>query len=235
MYYPLFGDLPVASILYVEDDLGLAHVVSRWLEKRGHMVTHLDTCQEALEYLRYTNFDLAIFDWELPDRSGAELLREYRRHGGMIPVMMLTQRSKVEDKLDGFSAGADDYLTKPFDGREFMMRVQALLNRPRTMLPKHLKLLDLVLDIESRTAIRGETVVSLSKRESLLLEMLMKRPDQMIPSDSILNTVWSDPDDGGTVDALTTCIGRLRKKIDVAGQKSMIRNVHGLGYGIFSS
>ena len=221
MQYLLFGELPVANILYVEDDLGLAHIVCRWLEKQGHSVVHLEDCAAAHEYMKFSAFDLAIFDWELPDRTGKELLQEYRQGGGMLPVLMLTQRSKVEDKLDGFGAGADDYLTKPFDGRELMMRVQALLNRPRTLVPKQLTFYDLVLDLESRTLVRGDEVISLSKKEGRLLEFLMKRPERLLPVELIINSVWSGEDDCGSVDALTTCLGRLRKKIDRPGQSSM--------------
>ncbi len=222
----------MAKILHVEDDLDLARVIRRWLEKEGHCVTHLEDATSTIDFLDYSVYDLLILDWELPKRTGQEVLSQYRQEGGTVPVLMLTARSNIEDKLKGFQSGADDYLTKPFDGREFMMRVNALLNRPRVLLKKTPQWDDLSLDIERQVLLRGQVSIKLNKKECQVLEFLMKRPEQIFPANILLNTIWADSDEG-TVNALAACIARLRKKIDKPGCNSYIKNVQGAGYGLY--
>ena len=123
----------MAKILFVEDDLLLAEVVQNWLQKENHSCLHLSRGDDARTTLQREQFDLIIMDRSLPDAEGTVILSEYRGAGGKTPVLMLTGKRKVEEKLEGFDAGADDYLTKPFDGRELMVRVKALLKRPAAL------------------------------------------------------------------------------------------------------
>jgi DNA-binding response OmpR family regulator len=223
----------LANILLADDDVPLATVVSRWLKKEGHTVTLVDNGKDAQRYLEYSAFDLLILDWTMPEMSGDELLRAYRSAGGTVPVIMLTGKREIEDKMQGFESGADDYLTKPFDGRELVMRVKALLKRPTALSGNKLTFEYLELDTGARSvSVQGKTV-PLTVREFGLLEFLVRRARQFVPSETILNTVWKDEENAGS-EALSTCVRRLRQKIDIEGQRSLVRNSHGIGYGIFS-
>jgi two-component system, OmpR family, manganese sensing response regulator len=223
----------MSKILFVEDDLLLAEVIQRWVEKENHICTHLSTGAEARAALRREQFDLIILDWQLSDDSGVSILSEFRGARGKTPVIMLTGKRTVEDKLEGFDAGADDYLTKPFDGRELMVRIRALLKRPSElndgrMIVGHLELCPELHAVKRK----GETIM-LTPREFTLLSFLMGRPDQLFSSDRLLDMVWAKVEDASP-EALATCIKRLRSKIDQPGTPSVIRNVHGVGYGFFS-
>jgi len=151
--------------------------------------------------------------------------------------MFLTRRSAIEDKLIGFSEGADDYLAKPFDGRELMARVQALLNRPKRLVDKCIRFSDLEINVAQGTlsTTDSEKRVQLAPLESRLLEFMIRRAETVIPHSMLLDSIWTSEDGAGSVEALAVCINRLRKKLSISrhGGK-LIKNIPSRGYGIFA-
>lgn len=222
----------MANILLVDDDIELATVIARWLKKEGHEVTHVLNGRAGEEYLHFSTFDLMILDWMMPEMTGQELLVKHRATGGTTPVIMLTGKREIEDKEIGFSSGADDYLTKPFNGRELILRVNALLRRSNNVIDDSLVFSHLKLDRKTRNAEIDGKQISLTVKEFALLEFLIRRKQQFIPTESIMASIWQGEESVGT-EALMTCISRLRQKIDKEKGRSLIRNSHGLGYGIF--
>lgn len=222
----------MAKILIVEDDLQLAALVARWLQKESHVVEHVDNGGEALQRLRFDSYDLIILDWNLPEVEGIDILRDFRSRGGRTPVLMLTGRKSIEEKVKGLEVGADDYLPKPFDGRELTARIRALIRRPPVLTSDVLKVGDIELDTKNHTAKRAGVDLKLLPKEFALLEFLMRHPEEIFSATRLLEHVWPSETDS-TTEALTSCIKRLRKKIDKPDEESVIRNVHGAGYGLF--
>jgi len=222
----------MAKILVVEDDLDLARVVSRWLGVEGHIIDMAGDLAEARHLLGSSEYDLIILDRMLPDGEGADLVRAYRLEGCPTPVLFLTGKRSIEEKVEGLESGGDDYLTKPFHGKELMARVSALLRRPVKIAHAALKIGRLELVPERRSIKRDGQEIALVAREYSLLEFLLRHPRELFPAERLLNQVWSDDSSVGT-EALSSCIKRLRKKLDVDGQESFVKNVYGVGYGIF--
>ncbi|HEY9871647.1 MAG TPA: response regulator transcription factor [Candidatus Obscuribacterales bacterium] len=219
----------MAKILLIEDDPALGRMVKDWLTFEHHLVELSADGGEGWDRLQVYEYDLLIIDWDLPEKSGLEICREFRAQGGTTPILMLTGKRSISDKESGFDAGADDYLTKPFHTKELSARVRALIRRSERFLGNILKHKNLVLDPVARTVKRDGKDVDLLPKEFSLLEFLMRHPNQVFSAEALLSRVWSTDSDAG-VDAITTCIKRLRKKIDVQGNPSVIRTVHGVGY-----
>lgn len=222
----------MAKILVVEDDHELAGSVKDWLSFDRHTVEHVDTGTEGLDRLKESKYELVILDWELPGITGPEILRQFRSGGGMTPVLILTGKRSMKDKEEGFESGCDDYLTKPFQGKELSLRVKALLRRPQQVVSAVLKYGDIELDPDEFRVSRAGEDVRLVPKEFALLEFLMRNSRKLFSADELLQRVWASDADA-TADALTTCIKRLRKKMDREGEPSIIRNVHGVGYGLY--
>ena len=195
-------------------------------------MVHVDNGVKAQDYLKYSSFDLLILDWLMPELSGIDLLHSYRAAGGSVPVLMLTGKDKIDEKLEGLSQGADDYLTKPFDGRELVMRVKVLLRRAPALQGDIITFAGLELSNKSTSVKKNDKSINLTGKEFALLEFLMRRKNQIIPYATILSSVWTEDVESGP-EALTACVKRLRQKIDSEGQPSLIRNSHGIGYGLF--
>ena len=219
----------MAKILIVEDETELARSVADWLTLDHYTAEVVHSGGEALDRLKTFEYDLVILDINLPEISGLHILKEFRAMGRATPVLMLTGKGDIADKEAGFDAGSDDYLTKPFHGRELTARVRALLRRPLTYSGTTMKANDLVLDKNKHCAIRNGEEIILVPRELALLEFFMRYPNKVFSPEAILNRVWSNETDA-TVDAVTTCVKRLRKKLDVEGKPSIIRTIHGAGY-----
>jgi DNA-binding response OmpR family regulator len=219
----------VAKILVVEDDPKLAKLVSDWLKTEHHIVECINDGEEAAGSLKAYDYDLLVLDWNLPRVSGIELVQGYRARGGQSPVLMLTGMDKIADKEKGFDSGADDYLTKPFEGRELTARVRALLRRPSAIVGNTLEFAGVKIDRGNYCVTRAGEEINLLPKEFALLEFMMLRPNRVFSAEELLNKVWPN-DSTSTADALTTCIKRLRKKLEVEGQQSIIRTVHGVGY-----
>lgn len=218
----------MAKLLLIEDDDGLAESVSDWLRSQQYVVDVVDTGTEGWDRLRLYHYDAAIVDWQLPGMSGVEICREYRNSGGMTPILMLTGKGEISEKETGLDAGADDYLTKPFDVKELAARLRALLRRPPTAKPSIIKVRDIELDPITAKVTKGGVTIDLPKREFALLEFFMRHPNQIFSAEALLDRVWSSESEA-TVDALKSCIKRLRKKLE-GDDSEMLKNVHGVGY-----
>ncbi len=219
----------MAKILVVEDDRALQVTIVDTLKFDRHEVEAAADGEAALAMLSASEYDLLIIDVHLPSRDGIELCKTYRSRGGRAPVLFLTARNTISDKEQGFLAGCDDYLTKPFHVRELSLRTQALLRRARTGDSDVLSVRDLQLNRRTHEVSRGEKPVALSRMEFALLEFLMRNPDQVFSAEAIVARVWPS-DSERSPDTLRTAIKKLRDKIDSPGQASLIRNMHGIGY-----
>lgn len=217
----------MAKILVVEDDPDTLDCIVKMLSFEHHAV---ETCLDGdagWHMVRTYDFDLLILDWEIPEKSGVQICRDFRSLGGRTPILMLTGKVRITDKEEGLDSGADDYLTKPFDLRELAARVRALLRRPVAGTDNILQVADIVLDPIKYHVTKGGTAISLLPKEFQLLEYFMRHGNEVISPQSLLNHVWPSESDA-TVDALRTNIKRLRKKIDPEGER--ICTVHGVGY-----
>jgi len=219
----------MAKILIIEDDLVVARMVLDWLEAEHHVAESVHTGNDGWDRLKFYSYDLAIVDWQLPGISGVELCRNYRSNGGTIPILMLTGKTSIENKEEGFDAGADDYLTKPFDIRELGMRVQALLRRPSEIVRPLQGLGQVALDYKKYAIVRDGVSIKLLPKEFALVEFLLRHPGRFFTPEQILNHVWQSDSDS-TVDSLRTCIKRLRQRVDSDGQPSLIQSARGFGY-----
>ena len=216
--------------LLVEDDRRIAGFVVRGLREAGFAVDHAVDGEAGLEAAQQTSHDVAIIDLMLPKRDGLSVIDEMRRRGIGMPVLILSARRSVDDRVKGLQAGGDDYLTKPFAFAELLARVQALLRRAtRTPEPTTLTVEDLALDLLSRRVTRGGKLIDLRPREFALLEYLMRNAGRVVSKTMILSHVWEYSFDPQTniVDVL---VSRLREKIDRPFEKKLIQTARGVGY-----
>ncbi len=217
--------------LLVEDDPRLADVTRRALEREGLEVMLAARGHQALEALgdRSEKFDLVILDVGLPDADGFDICRLMRAHEIWVPVLMLTARTAVADRVSGLDAGADDYLAKPFAIEELLARVRALSRRGPAPRPTLVEVGELRLNVTTHEAWRGDTPVDLSKRELALLEALMRRPGQVLSKDSLLAEAWAGERTQHS-NVVEVYVRYLREKIDRPFGVSSIENVRGAGY-----
>lgn len=216
--------------LIVEDDRAIAEFVGRGLRQAGFAVDQAADGETGLELALSEPYDVAIVDLMLPQRDGLSLIDELRRRGRTIPVLILSARRSVDDRVRGLQSGGDDYLTKPFAFAELLARVQALVRRAtRSPEPTTLTLGDLTLDLLSRKVTRGSTPIELRPREFALLEYLLRNPGKVVSKTMILAHVWDYSFDPQTniVDVL---VSRLREKIDRPFDHKLVRTVRGVGY-----
>ena len=216
--------------LIVEDDRAIAEFVGRGLREAGFAVDQAPDGETGLELALSEPYDVAIVDLMLPQRDGLSLIDELRRRGRTIPVLILSARRSVDDRVRGLQSGGDDYLTKPFAFAELLARVQALVRRAtRSPEPTTLTIGDLTLDLLSRRVTRGSTPIELRPREFALLEYLMRNPGKVVSKTMILSHVWDYSFDPQTniVDVL---VSRLREKIDRPFDRKLVRTVRGVGY-----
>jgi DNA-binding response OmpR family regulator len=220
----------VAKVLLVEDDGNVSDAVQEVLRFEGYIVDAVDNGQDALYRLKYHSYDLMIIDWGLPDMTGIEVCAQYRQAGGTVPILMLTGRGGIDDKVTGLDYGADDYLTKPFDTDELTARVRAILRRPRAMLSTVLEAHGLQLNTASQTVTLNSIEVILQAQEFALLECLLRHKNQVLSIESLIDKVWST-DSEVSPDAVRQCVTRLRKKLDKS-TVPIVTTVVGLGYSI---
>ena len=216
--------------LIVEDDRAIAEFVERGLREAGFAVDQASDGETGLELALSEPYDVAIVDLMLPHRDGLSLIDELRRRGRTIPVLILSARRSVDDRVRGLQSGGDDYLTKPFAFAELLARVQALVRRAtRSPEPTTLTIGDLTLDLLSRRVTRGSTPIELRPREFALLEYLMRNRGKVVSKTMILSHVWDYSFDPQTniVDVL---VSRLREKIDRPFDRKLVRTVRGVGY-----
>ena len=225
------GIVTMMRILVVEDEERLARRLARVLDEEGYATETVGDGRSALARALAAPFDLLIVDWMLPDLDGIQVVRRLRAAEMSVPILMLTARGQIEDRVTGLDAGADDYLPKPFALTELLARVRALSRWPREgkLADSVLRAGDVSLDPARHAVWRGEERVDLSAKEFALLATLIKRPRQVFTRSVLLDTVWGGHDDvyGNVVDLY---VSYLRKKLDRDGEPSHIRTVRGVGY-----
>jgi two-component system response regulator QseB len=221
----------VAKVLLVEDDKDLSTTVVDALRDERYIVEAAMNGDDGSNLLKLEEFDIIILDWDLPGKSGVEILREYRSTGKTTPIIMLTGRAHINNKEEGMESGADDYLTKPFDIRELKARLRALLRRASGNSSNQICVGDLVLDPGKYTITRAGADIHLAPKDFALLEFFMRNPDQVFSVQTIMSRVWSYDSDASS-EGLRTAIRRIRKVIDTGEDPSdsMIENVARIGY-----
>jgi DNA-binding response OmpR family regulator len=218
----------MARILIVDDDPDILELVSDALTLENFDVEAFDNAVNAKNTLRYGDFDLLIFDWNMPSLSGVDLCRAYRQGGGSSPVMMLTGKSDTKDKVEGLECGADDYLTKPFNVQELLARVRAHLRRAdgKFVSGDSLRFGSITLDTAGHRVHKEDQEVKLLPKEFLILELFMRYPTRVFSADAILNRVWGSKE-SATPEVVRTYIKNIRKKLDL---EDFIETVHSVGY-----
>jgi two-component system OmpR family response regulator len=216
-------------VLVVEDELKMARLVKRGLEREGYAVDVALDGNEALWAARETPYDAIVLDAMIPGVDGFEVCRQLRKEGRWAPLLMLTARDSVQDRVAGLDAGADDYLTKPFAFSELFARVRSITRRDVGERPVVLTVGDLSLDPSRREVYRGETAVALSAKEFALLEHFMRNPGAVLSRTQILEHVWDFAYEG-TSNVVDVYVGYLRQKIDRPFECDSIETVRGAGY-----
>ncbi|WP_395737109.1 response regulator transcription factor [Prosthecobacter sp.] len=218
-------------ILIVEDDSKTAALLSSALRQEEFDVTHVADGESGLQQALDGSFDALVVDIMLPKRDGLSLVREMRQQGRTTPVIMLSARGEVEQRVEGLNAGADDYLPKPFALSELLARLRSLLRRNVVLKPAVLGLADLTYDTGTRETRRAGKRIDLSSRESLLLECLLRAEGRVVSRRDIIVCVWEYDFDPGT-NLVDVYVRRLREKIDRDHSPFLIQTVRGLGYAI---
>jgi two-component system response regulator MprA len=216
------------AILVVDDDAGLRKALRRVLTANGFEVEEAAGGAEALAELRSRSFDLVVLDVMMPGRDGIEICEQLRAEGDGLPVLMLTARDAVRDRVVGLEAGADDYLVKPFANEELVARIRALLRRSGTA-HDMLSFADLELDVLTRDARRGDRAIELSPIEFELLEFFLRHPRQVLTRGLIYERVWGY-DASLSSNSLDVFVGHLRRKLEAAGERRLIHTVRGVGF-----
>jgi two-component system response regulator MprA len=217
------------AVLVVDDDAAVLGAIDRALRLEGYSVTCASTGSEALESLALSPPDAIVLDLQLPDIDGLEVCRRLRAADNDTPVLMLTARDAIDDRVLGLDAGADDYLVKPFALAELVARLRALLRRRSDGAGKTLRFQDLSLDLGTREATRGERSFSLTRIEFDLLELLLRNPRQVLSRELILDRVWGYSFDS-TTNSLAVYVGYLRRKTEAGGEPRLIHTARGVGY-----
>lgn len=220
-------------MLLVDDDPELLQLLFDELQGAGHRCVGVNNGQDALMHLRRGHFALVVLDWTLPDFSGVEICRRLRSSGNTTPVLMVTARDALEERVAALDAGADDYLTKPFELDELQARVRAQLRRREYTsgqeAPARLELGDLSIDLILRRVLRAEQEINLSQREFDLLVCLVKHPEQVLEREQILELVWGKPFVGDP-NTLDVYMGYLRRKLEKPGLAQLLHTVRGVGF-----
>jgi DNA-binding response OmpR family regulator len=219
------------NILLVEDERKLADAVAEGLEGEGYAVTLSPTGEEALSSIRRLHFDLILLDLMLPARSGFEVLSDMRKSGLHTPVLILTSRDSIEDRVHGLDTGADDYLVKPFAFAELLARIRALMRRNLPPAASSLRIADLTLELDGRTATRGGKKLELTAREFDLLEYLLLNRGSVVSREMLAREVWKQIMRYTPLDnVIDVQITRLRRKLDGDFQRKLLHTVRGVGF-----
>ncbi len=224
----------MAKLLLVEDDKDLASTIEAELQLERHTVDMFHDGLDGLEALKATVYDVAILDWDLPGLPGVEILAKFREQGGLTPVIMLTGKSEISDKTTGLDAGADDYLTKPFNSRELAARIRSLLRRPPQIRSNIVEFDGVTLDPSNFGVVKDGTTTRLQPRDFALLEFFMRHPTEVFDVDALMDRVWK-LDSDCSPPAVRMAITRIRKALDREGEESIIENLPRVGYRLRSA
>ena len=221
----------MAHILIIEDDAKTATAIREGLRMDGHEVLMAMTAEEAATLFRSRPFDAIVLDWMLPQQSGIDVLTKMRADGIRIPVLLLTARDTIEDRVLGLDSGADDYLTKPFAFAELSARVRALVRRAGEPDPVQRRVSDLVLDLAQRRARRGTRQIALTPKEFDLLSYLARYQGQTVTRQMLARDVWHELHRATPLDnVIDVHIAHLRRKIDDGEQRKLIYTIRGVGF-----
>jgi DNA-binding response OmpR family regulator len=220
-------------LLLVEDNARLASLIREGLDRQGFAVDWCGTVDGAEHALKINDYDLMLLDLGLPDGEGLDLVRTLRRRQDTMPILILTARGGLDDRVIGLDAGADDYLVKPFQIPELAARCRALLRRPGASLGTELAVGNVILHSAERSVAVAGLAVEATPREVDLLECLLRRAGHVVAKPALEGALYS-MDAEVTPNALEACISRLRKRLTAAGADVQIRTVHGVGYALFA-
>ena len=216
-------------LLLVEDDARIARFVAKGLREQAYAVDVAANGDDALYEAAINSYDLIILDVMIPGKDGFQVCRELRRAGQKVPILMLTARDAIEDRITGLDHGADDYLTKPFEFRELLARLRALLRRSGEIRPAHIKVADLVLDTGGQTVSRAGRTIPLTTKEYALLEFLARNSGRVVGRAEIAEHVWDETFDPFS-NLIEVYVNRLRGKIDSGAAKPLLHTRRGAGY-----
>ncbi|MCR5689112.1 MAG: response regulator transcription factor [Clostridiales bacterium] len=217
------------NILIAEDEVSLANAIKRILEQQGYFVDEVNDGLSAIEYAKAVEYNLIILDVMMPKLDGFEVVRILRKDGVNTPILMLTAKTTVRDKVTGLNYGADDYMTKPFDTEELLARVGALTRRTGEVIVDSLKFADLTLDTSSGELTCGGESVQLSRKEFEILRIFLANPKMTVTKDLLLDNVWGSDSDA-TDNNVEVYISFLRKKLRYLNSKVTIKNIQRIGY-----
>jgi DNA-binding response OmpR family regulator len=229
-------NVAIMRILVIEDEPKIAQAVKKGLELKGYAVDMVHDSDSGLSYALDSDYDLIVLDRMLPGTlDGVELCKKVRQEGVVIPIIMLTARGTIGDRVEGLNSGADDYLVKPFSFDELTARVRALLRRPPVTVGSTLKIDDLELNPQTYDVKRGDMPIKLSHKEFSLLEYFMHHPDQVITKDMIVSHIWDEESDI-LPNTIEVYIGYLRNKIDrpFKDKPDLLHTLRGFGYKLSS-
>ena len=219
------------KILFAEDDRDLSTAVKTLLERTGYLVDTVHDGAEALAYAEAESYDGMILDWMMPEKDGVETLREMRAKGITTPCLLLTARDAIEDRVTGLDAGADDYLPKPFNGKELLARVRAMMRRRETYVPDVITWEDLQLDKSSCELRCGTQSVRLTGKMYQMTELFMENPKHLFSAQQLMDRVWGW-DSEAEINVVWVNISQLRKKLSELGSETEIRVYRGTGYAL---
>lgn len=217
------------KVLLVEDEKKISDFVVKGLKEQGYVVELAEDGNDGFVHASTQSYDVVILDIMLPGKDGLSILKSLRKAGNTVPVILVTARGELDERLEGLNLGADDYLTKPFYLDELVARIQALHRRSSGQSLSLMQVEDLVVNLSTREISRGEDSVDLTTREFNLLEYLMRSPGRVLTRTQILEQVWGYDFDPST-NVVDVCIQRLRKKIDAGHDLQLIETVRGAGY-----
>jgi len=221
-------------LLFAEDDRDISKAVQTLLERSGYSVDAVFNGQDALDYIEQADYDGVILDWMMPKKTGIEVLAWMRGKGISTPVLMLTARDAIEDRVEGLDSGADDYLPKPFAASELLARIRAMLRRKVDYQHDIIKYSDIELDKSAMTITCGKKSVSLNNKAFQLIEMLVEHPGAVLSIDQIMERIWGWDSDA-EVNVVWVNISTVRKKLTEIGAHLKIKAIRGVGYSLEST
>jgi DNA-binding response OmpR family regulator len=220
-----------ARVLVIEDERKVAQAIKQGLEGNSYSVSVAHTGEEGFFLANSETFDLVVLDVMLPGRSGIEVLSAIRKLGRKIPVLLLTAKDSIEDRVVGLDAGADDYLVKPFAFPELLARTRALLRRGRAESATKLRLHDLEMDLVGRSVMRGRRVIDLTAREFEMLEYLLKHQNEVVSREMLARDIWKEQVRHTPLDnVIDVHMVRLRRKVDEGSSMKLLQTVRGMGF-----